>query len=107
MDASIEMKAVALEKIIETQKQLIQMKKDLGLSVPEDADRIFITSTADFMAYAEQLKESVFTEKRDFISIDGTYTYAFFYHSNMELHTYPSDAEMKEYFSKDAVEDHE
>ena len=59
MDASIEMKAVALEKVIETQKQLTKMKNNLGIIIEPLDDLIHIASTDDFMAYAKHFEEQI------------------------------------------------
>ena len=78
MDASIEMKVVALEKVIETQKQIIQMKKDLNIDVSLNADkRLHVLSMDDLMAYAEYFDEHVSVEGRYSFQVFGIYMHLF------------------------------
>lgn len=107
VDASIEMKVVALEKVIETQKQIIQMKKDLNIDVSLNADkRLHVLSMDDLMAYAEYFDEHVSVEGR--YSFSGVwYIYASFYHSGTEIYTFPDEEEVEKYIKEGKIENYE
>lgn len=107
MDASIEMKVVALEKVIETQKQIIQMKKDLNIDVSLNADkRLHVLSMDDLMAYAEYFDEHVSVEGR--YSFSGVwYIYASFYNSGTEIYTFPDEEEVEKYIKEGKIENYE
>lgn len=107
MDASIEMKVVALEKVIETQKQIIQMKKDLNIDVSLNADkRLHVLSMDDLMAYAEYFNEHVSAEGR--YSFSGVwYIKASFYHLGTEIYTFPDKEEVEKYVKEGKIENYE
>ncbi len=109
MDASIEMKAGALEKVIETQKQLAKMKNNLGIIIEPLDDLIHIASTDDFMAYAKHFEEQILIGDAAPFEKDEITKLKFlsFMHMDFKIYTYAIADEMKKYFRKDAVEDHE
>lgn len=109
MDASIEMKAVALEKVIEAQKQLAKMKSNLGVIIEPLDDLIHIASTDDFMAYAKHFEEKILIEDAIPFEKDEITKLKFlsFMHMDFKIYTYAIADEMKKYFGKDAVENHE
>ena len=106
MDASIEMKAVALEKIIETQKQLIQMKKNLNIDVNVNDKRLYVFSMDDLMAYAEYFDEHVSAEGK--YGYSGVwYIYTSFYHLGTEIYTFPDKEEVEKYIKEGKIENYE
>lgn len=80
MDASIEMKATALEEVIEKQKQLNKMKENLNI-YNAHATSFCLDSFDDFVAYADYFKEQKSFVERAMESANGThpYIYASFY----------------------------
>lgn len=108
MDASIEMKAVALEKVIETQKQLAKMKNNLGVIIEPLDDLIHIASTDDFMAYAKHFEEKILIGDSTPFEKDEITKLKFlsFMHMDFKIYTYAIADEMEKYFGKDVVKDH-
>lgn len=106
MDASIEMKALELEKAIRTQKQLAAYKESLCICLEKD-DRVLVDSVKDFVAYAEHFGEKISVKEIPYFDDADTYTCAYFYHSGTELYTFPEAGEMERYFGKGAVAGHE
>ena len=108
MDASIEMKAVALEKVIETQKQLAKMKNNLGVIIEPLDDLIHIASTDDFVAYAKHFEEKILIGDAAPFSKNEITKLKFlaFMHMDFKIYTYAIADEMEKYFGEDAVKDH-
>lgn len=106
MDASIEMKALELEKAIRTHKQLAIYKEILCIDLAKDG-RVLVHSVEDFVAYAEHFGEKISVKEISYFDDTDTYTRAYFYHSGTELYTFPEAGEMERYFGKGAVAGHE
>ena len=105
MNASIEMKAVALEKLIAARKDLLQQQYNLHAycSALEECS-ILIYSTKEFMEYAEYFERQVSVGKEPEAYIG---TRLSFFYKKTEICAYASDLEMKKYFGEDVVKSHE
>ena len=97
MDASIEMKALELEKAIRMQKQLMKLETCLGIS-SQLYDGFVVLSPEDFAGYAAHFGEQIFIGERSMGSVP--LTRLTIYHMGFDVHTYATDEEMKIFRNK-------